>query len=48
MGSGTTGVAAVQMARDFIGIEISEAYTTIARARIENAAEQAQQLELTI
>lgn len=45
-GSGTTGVAAVQTGRRFLGIEISEDYATIARARIAKAAEQARQLEL--
>jgi len=35
IGSGTTALACVQMNRRFIGIEISEAYCQIARARIE-------------
>lgn len=34
MGSGTTGVAAVQMGRRFIGIEIDEGYFDIACRRI--------------
>jgi site-specific DNA-methyltransferase (adenine-specific) len=38
MGSGTTGVAAVQMGRDFIGIERHEPYFDIACKRIEDAS----------
>jgi DNA modification methylase len=41
MGSGTTGVAAVQMGRDFIGIEREERYFDIACHRIEQAQRQA-------
>ncbi len=37
MGSGTTGVAAVQMGRRFIGIEREPKYFEIARRRIEDA-----------
>jgi DNA modification methylase len=40
MGSGTTGVAAVQMGRDFIGIEIDEGYFNIACDRIRKACAQ--------
>lgn len=40
MGSGTTGVAAVQMARNFIGIECVPAYFDIACRRIEDAQRQ--------
>ena len=40
MGSGTTGVAAVQMGRDFIGIEREEKYFDIACRRIEEAQRQ--------
>lgn len=40
MGSGTTGVAAVQMDRRFIGIEIDERYFEIACKRIEDAQRQ--------
>ena len=41
MGSGTTGVAAVQMGRKFIGIERDEGYFEIACRRIEQAQRQA-------
>jgi DNA modification methylase len=37
MGSGTTGVAAVQLGRDFIGIELNPEYAAVASSRI-NAA----------
>ena len=37
-GSGTTGVAAVEMGRRFIGIEIDADYHAIAAARLEDAA----------
>lgn len=40
MGSGTTGVAAVQMGRKFIGIELDEGYFNIACKRIEDAQRQ--------
>jgi site-specific DNA-methyltransferase (adenine-specific) len=40
MGSGTTGVAAVQMGRDFIGIEREPNYFDIACKRIEDAQRQ--------
>ena len=40
MGSGTTGVAAVQMGRDFIGIEREPKYFDIACHRIEEAQKQ--------
>lgn len=39
-GSGTTGVAAVQMGREFIGIEREERYFQIACKRIEDAQRQ--------
>ena len=35
MGSGTTGVAALSLGYDFIGIEIDEGYTAIARERMK-------------
>lgn len=40
MGSGTTGVASVQMGRDFIGIERETKYFDIACKRIEDAQRQ--------
>lgn len=40
MGSGTTGIAAVQMGRKFIGIEREPKYFEIACERIENAQRQ--------
>lgn len=40
MGSGSTGVAAVQMGRDFIGIEREPKYFDIACRRIEEAQRQ--------
>jgi DNA modification methylase len=40
MGSGTTGVACVQLGRNFIGCEIDEKYFEIAKRRIEQAAMQ--------
>ena len=36
MGSGSTGVAALNTNRKFIGIEIEEKYFNIAKHRIEN------------
>jgi|GEM_PF-6408033 len=40
MGTGTTGMAAVQLGRNFIGCEISEEYFKIAKKRIEDAQKQ--------
>jgi hypothetical protein len=40
MGSGTTGVACVNLGRKFIGIEIEERYFEIACQRIEKACKQ--------
>jgi DNA modification methylase len=40
MGSGTTGVAAVQMGKRFIGIEREPKYFDIACKRIEDAQRQ--------
>jgi DNA modification methylase len=42
MGSGTTGVAAIQMGRKFIGIEREPKYFEIACKRIEAAYAQGQ------
>lgn len=42
MGSGTTGVAAIQMGRKFIGIEREQKYFDIACKRIEQAISQPQ------
>jgi site-specific DNA-methyltransferase (adenine-specific)/modification methylase len=42
MGSGTTGVAAIQLGRKFIGIEREERYFDIACKRIEQAVAQGQ------
>jgi DNA modification methylase len=40
MGSGTTGIAAVQAGRNFIGVEMNPEYFDIACERIENAQRQ--------
>lgn len=45
MGSGTTGVAAIQLGRKFIGIEREPKYFEIACRRIEQAAKQGQLFE---
>ena len=45
MGSGTTGVAAIQLGRSFIGIEREERYFQIACERISNAVAQGQLFE---
>ena len=42
MGSGTTGVAALQLDRKFIGIEREQKYFDIACKRIEQAVAQGQ------
>ena len=45
MGSGTSGVAALELNRKFIGIEIEPKYFDIACERIENAQRQAKLFE---
>jgi site-specific DNA-methyltransferase (adenine-specific) len=40
MGSGTTGVACMQLGRNFIGCEIDPGYFAIAQKRISDAAAQ--------
>jgi site-specific DNA-methyltransferase (adenine-specific) len=47
MGSGTTGVAAINTNRNFIGIEQEEKYFTIAKDRLEKAEESAIQQHIT-
>jgi len=39
-GAGTTGVVAAKHGRHFIGIDLSEEYTEMAKRRIEKATEQ--------
>ena len=39
LGSGTSGIAAVELGRSFIGCELNEDYFTMASERIENVAE---------
>jgi DNA modification methylase len=45
MGSGTTGVAAIQLGRSFIGIEHEPKYFDIACRRIEQAQAQGKLFE---
>lgn len=40
MGSGTSGIASIQLGRNFTGIEISEEYFNIAKARIEETVDK--------
>jgi DNA modification methylase len=40
MGSGSTGVACLNMGREFIGIEIEPKYVDVACRRIEDAQRQ--------
>ena len=37
MGSGTTGIAAVNLKRNFVGFEIEKKYFEIAKSRIDEA-----------
>jgi len=46
-GSGTTGVVAKQLGRNFIGIEIYQSYFEMAAKRIENTTRNLSLLELT-
>lgn len=43
MGSGTTGVACVNLNRNFIGMEIDEHYFEVAKKRIEDAQKEKEQ-----
>ena len=45
MGSGTTGIAAMNTGRNFIGIEREPKYFAIAKKRIEDAAREAEEWE---
>lgn len=44
MGSGTTAVACAKLGRRFIGIEKETEYFEIAKARIDNALKEPEQL----
>ena len=46
MGIGASGVAALQLKRDFIGCEIDKKYFDIAQRRIDEVAESAELLSL--
>jgi len=46
MGSGTTGVACIKTNRNFIGIELDEAYFQLAKKRIETELNRPRQLTL--
>lgn len=48
MGSGTTAIAAIQHRRNYIGVELYEAYVKLAQEKIEQALLQAQQLTLPL
>lgn len=43
MGSGTTGVACVNLNREFIGIELDEHYFEVAKERIESILNESEQ-----
>lgn len=47
MGSGTTGVVAKRLGRNFIGIEINQSYFDIAAQRIENTTRESNLLTLS-
>jgi DNA modification methylase len=44
-GSGTTGIAALQLGRRFVGIELSQEYTEIARKRLKPYIQQARMVQ---
>jgi len=46
MGSGSTGVACMNLGRKFIGIELEEEYYQIAEKRLEEAVKQDKQTRL--
>ena len=46
MGAGGTGIACIHTGRNFVGMEIDEAYFTIAKERIEDSICLQKQLEL--
>ena len=48
MGSGTTGVACINLERDFIGIEINPEYYDIAKSRIEQHQERCSYKEVSL
>ena len=47
-GSGTTGVAAKKQSRNFVGIDLSEHYTEIARRRVTDAEPVHNSLEVAL
>lgn len=47
MGSGTTGVVAKQLGRNFIGVEIDPSYFEMATQRIENTTVELNLLTLS-
>lgn len=48
MGSGTTAIAALQQQRQFIGLELVDAYVKLAERNVQQAMAQAQQLMLPL
>lgn len=46
MGSGSTGVACMNLGRKFIGIELEEEYYQITEKRLEEAVKQDKQTRL--
>lgn len=46
MGSGTTGVAALELSRDFIGVELEKEYYEIAKERLKFVPKKLNQLDL--